>query len=635
MTENELARAIFGKREGDGNAQRVTVVSGTAVEDSADGTVKVDLGGEVVSPGIIVDEDTGEVVVAPPQQAVEVPTTGGVKEGDTVTVIVDDGIPTSGHGTGSVDRVEDLAESASTTAQEAAAVAAAVGQHFWHNDSGAHVTEATREDYEQEPSGFQQLMTSIGTLLTRAVNGIEYLLRSDTQSGTAFYDGTCTADDANLDDHVVASFTTGGAQIGRRNQNHVEMDFNSFNMLDRENHAFYTVEDLRDEDGVFEYKETFPAQETVTDYGLQFAPVYDEATELYAIEVKHGSTTLVQGTDYTVDVTASASRLYASVVMAHEYATGEFTVTYTTENDKSKRVMLAGSSTAFNIRNGAMSSAFGDYVVASGYASHAEGAGAVASGYASHAEGGHEPGDLVWDDALTTASGYCSHAEGDETHATGNTAHAEGWGTQANGVSTHAEGRGTVAYGGRHHVVAQHVEGKFNVIDVNGDYAHIIGDGSNNSNRSNLHTVNVHGAAWYKNHGNVICSDGTNIRCDNQTIGTADNLSYVTSRNQSETPYTLLVGAGGNGVWYRRVGVLVELYIRAGSNWGGTLPANQFKLIGTLPAGCRPAHNFQFGGNITGDNHHVQFNLETDGTLKAYCNAAKSYFYGHTMYFTI
>lgn len=226
MTENELARALFGRREREARESGGTTitVTATATADSADGMVPVDFGTDIIGDDKVTDPDTGEVVYAPPSQSVEVPVAGGVSAGDTVSVLIVDGTPVQAIGTGSVDRVGAVAESASTAAQEAKAVAEATGQHFWHDTRGAHVTEAEREDYETEATGFQQLMTSVGTLLTRAVNGIEYLLRSDTRSGMAIYDGTCTADDANLAQHLVASFSTSGAQIGKSSSGHIILD---------------------------------------------------------------------------------------------------------------------------------------------------------------------------------------------------------------------------------------------------------------------------------------------------------------------------------------------------------------------------------------------------------------------------
>lgn len=174
-------------------------------------------------------------------------------------------------------------------------------------------------------------------------------------------------------------------------------------------------------------------------------------------------------------------------------------------------------------RIGAFSSSFGLTCKASGDKSHAEGDGTIASGECSHAEGSE-----------TTALGECSHAEGDNTTAVGDCSHAEGSGTQASGNCSHAEGGGTVASGSKSHAEGtstaapgdsshsegkytgapgncshaegyntkassdyQHVQGKFNIEDAANKYAHIVGNGNNNNKRSNAHTLDWDGNAWY------------------------------------------------------------------------------------------------------------------------------------------
>lgn len=104
----------------------------------------------------------------------------------------------------------------------------------------------------------------------------------------------------------------------------------------------------------------------------------------------------------------------------------------------------------------------------------------IATGYDSHAEG-----------YSTTATGWVSHAEGYSTVASNDTSHAEGSGTVANGVASHAEGFATIASG-----AYQHVEGIYNIEDAN--LAHIIGNGSNVNTRSNAHTVDWNGNAWFQ-----------------------------------------------------------------------------------------------------------------------------------------
>jgi len=138
----------------------------------------------------------------------------------------------------------------------------------------------------------------------------------------------------------------------------------------------------------------------------------------------------------------------------------------------------------------------GEITKASGKASHAEGTGTVASGVQAHAEGGE-----------TVASGQSSHAEGDQTVASGIGAHAEGYATKASGWDSHAEGWETVASGNYAHsegkgtVAAskgQHVQGVYNIEDAANKYAHIVGNGESDTARSNAHTVDWDGNAWYQ-----------------------------------------------------------------------------------------------------------------------------------------
>ena len=103
-------------------------------------------------------------------------------------------------------------------------------------------------------------------------------------------------------------------------------------------------------------------------------------------------------------------------------------------------------------------------------------------GVSSHAEG--------YD---TTASGSDSHAEGFRTTASASDSHAEGISTTASGVSSHAEGWSTTASSDY-----QHAQGKFNVPDSQHKYAHIVGNGTSISVRSNAHTLDWNGVPWFK-----------------------------------------------------------------------------------------------------------------------------------------
>lgn len=145
-----------------------------------------------------------------------------------------------------------------------------------------------------------------------------------------------------------------------------------------------------------------------------------------------------------------------------------------------------------NFHIGDFSVAMGENTKAEGYASHAEGKGTSADGEASHAEGEE-----------TSAYGYASHAEGKWTGADGEASHAEGEGTKAHGNYSHAEGMGTVAKG-----KCQHVQGRYNIEDEENReeydweddhyrYAHIVGNGRNDWERSNAYTLDWKGNAWF------------------------------------------------------------------------------------------------------------------------------------------
>lgn len=181
----------------------------------------------------------------------------------------------------------------------------------------------------------------------------------------------------------------------------------------------------------------------------------------------------------------------------------------------------------------------GTGTIASGWFAHAEGSGTVASGDYDHAEGfqttassllggDHAEGNQT--KAISLLGG--AHAEGASTEASGTAGvHAEGFGKYAGGLSgTHAEGMYTRAEGDCSHTEGystiagskyQHVQGKYNIIDNNDVYAHIVGNGDTdhiyNSDgthetvevRSNAHTIDWYGNAWFK--GKIrIGGDGQN-----------------------------------------------------------------------------------------------------------------------------
>ena len=169
------------------------------------------------------------------------------------------------------------------------------------------------------------------------------------------------------------------------------------------------------------------------------------------------------------------------------------------------------------IASGTCSHTEGVSTIASGDASHAEGNGSEARGEASHAEGDSTAsGDYSHAEGISTASGDKSHAEGISI-ASGDNSHAEGSSTEARGKNSHAEGYYTIATGSEKY--PQHVQGKFNIEDRNNDYAHIVGNGTANNSRSNAHTLDWDGNAWFA--GNV------KVGADNKALATQEDVNSV------------------------------------------------------------------------------------------------------------
>ena len=143
----------------------------------------------------------------------------------------------------------------------------------------------------------------------------------------------------------------------------------------------------------------------------------------------------------------------------------------------------------------------------------AEGKGTIASGKRSHAEGGS-----------TKSSGSASHAEGVSTTASGDYSHAEGISTTASGDYSHAEGIGTIAQG-----ASQHVQGKNNIADTTS--AHIVGNGGSYSNKSNAHTLDWSGNAWFAGDVYTGSTSGTNKDAGSKVLATKEYVDSKTSAN--------------------------------------------------------------------------------------------------------
>lgn len=120
-------------------------------------------------------------------------------------------------------------------------------------------------------------------------------------------------------------------------------------------------------------------------------------------------------------------------------------------------------------------------------------------------------GFLAGTPRINKATGSYSHAEGLGTYAVEDYSHTEGLETITMGEGSHTEGLGTVT-GSSY----QHVEGQLNIVDTKNKYVHIVGNGEVGGERSNAHTLDWGGNAWYA--GTV---EGTALILNSSTEGSS------------------------------------------------------------------------------------------------------------------
>lgn len=135
--------------------------------------------------------------------------------------------------------------------------------------------------------------------------------------------------------------------------------------------------------------------------------------------------------------------------------------------------------------------------------------------------GGADGAEIFNNYDLNKATSNYSHAEGFSTTASGMVSHAEGHSTTASGSVSHAEGNSTTAVSPN-----QHVQGKYNMIDSSSTYAHIVGNGTSNTSRSNAHALDWNGNAYFA--GDVyVNGDGADNFANNKKLATEE---FVTNQ---------------------------------------------------------------------------------------------------------
>lgn len=216
-----LASTLFNSRRAE--EQDVTTDAttrtymGVAVSDSVDGTVRVDLGGDVTLPDDLYDED-GNVVAEWDGAGVEVPTSPQVRAGqDVIVTLVGGGAtkaPMVTSAAGSGDSLAESIDEVQTVADAAEAVANATAQHVWTDTNGLHVTEVEQDEWEDSEgasyhSGMNVLINSLGQLFRSGLNNLLAIV-SGSSPAVAIYDGQ-----GNADSNIVARFASDLIELGK------------------------------------------------------------------------------------------------------------------------------------------------------------------------------------------------------------------------------------------------------------------------------------------------------------------------------------------------------------------------------------------------------------------------------------
>lgn len=283
--------------------------------------------------------------------------------------------------------------------------------------------------------------------------------------------------------------------------------------------------------------------------------------------VIEGSSTKATGNDAHAEGYGTIAQGYYSHAEGYEtVASGE----YSHAEGKTSQATGSGShaeginySTASGVGShaeGYSTKAVGDYSHAEGYStkaskvhSHAEGRETQANGEDSHAEGrdsvavgnrSHAEG------SMTRSNGDASHAEGVITYANGTASHAEGNGCYASSNYSHAEGNNTIAYG-----ESSHSQGKYNIKDDSGLLAHIVGNGKDLSSRSNAHTLDWSGNAWYAGDVYVGSTSGTNKDEGSKKLATEE---YVNNHSTTVTIDTELSTTSTNAIQNKAVKTAID-----------------------------------------------------------------------------
>lgn len=402
-----------------------------------------------------------------------------------------------------------------------------------------------------------------------AENNINVNYALINSKGMEIFQGKTDADSVSA-----AKFGT-TTRVGKTEQSHVNIDYHSLQLIDKEQNTYFWVSDLRDENGLATFTEYY-----IGTGGRRAFLVNNKVAEPVSIyDSSNDSNTAVLGNIYSKAFSFDSSEVYYTLVATRvsnpikdDYATyytqaiysafpnvtgysvptppfdencAYYTVTATLVTSpvasnlayyytavprlytftsapasnadvriKYKTAITAAK--AYTLGRRTADSGTGNY-------SCVEGANNIGSGYAAHVEGVNNKG-----------IGNYVHVEGTSNIVEGQTSHAEGTGNIVTGYMCHVEGLHNIADG-----IYQHVQGKYNK-PLGYDYLFIIGNGESDTNRSNALTVDREGYLCVQGHSTPI---GTLLEesASGVSIASSTDWHYVTGCQVELTPGSWII----------------------------------------------------------------------------------------------
>jgi uncharacterized lipoprotein NlpE involved in copper resistance len=399
-------------------------------------------------------------------------------------------------------------------------------------------------------------------------------------------DGVYILDDKNKTVAKYKDVITLGMDDG--SESYIRLDYHSLQMIDKEGNTYFYVSDLRDSEGIAEIQEVY----------LDNAYIYLTYRAKEIISIVADGVTLSES-DYTVESDRQEIRFkrYYDEIKA-TYTTDNIVTAYTLGNRHK-----SGHVGANSIAMGRSVIASMPFAIALGLSTEANGRASLAAGVHTETTGSY----AVAFGSTGKAIGFGSAVFGGGCKAKGMFSFADGEDCETTGRNSHAMNRGTIARCG-----SQTVMGQYNVpdsggYDSRGKLALIVGNGTDDDNRSNAFAVDWNGIPYCRNKRNDYDSIFNLI----YPVGSI----YMSVNNVS--PATLF-----GGTWEQ---IQDRFLLAAGSNYsagstGGSanasLPAHTHSVSGTAASGGAHTHTVSGTAASNGAHTHSMNKLWSNGSGK-------------------